>query len=94
MTNTEQIRQISTEIKTIKKEITNIGQPTDLRSQWMNGKEVGHALGMSESTLLRLRKCGALPFSRVHGKIFYKRTDIEQLLERNYFKIDRSCCSC
>lgn len=93
MTNTQQIRQISSEIKQLKTDLQSVGTPKDLRSQWMNPKEVGHALGMSESTLLRLRKCGALPFSRVHGKIFYKRSDVELMLENNYVKVT-PFCSC
>lgn len=94
MSQSKQITVISREIKQIKNDLQSVGAPKDLRSQWMNPKEVGHALGMSESTLLRLRKCGALPYSRVHGKIFYKRFDVEQMLEDNYVKIDRTSCNC
>lgn len=94
MNNTQKINSISKELNQIKSTIQTQKLPIDIRAEWMNPKEVGHALGMSESTLLRLRKCGALPFSRVHGKIFYKRIDVEQMLENNYVKIDRSCCNC
>jgi hypothetical protein len=31
-----------------------------------------------------MRECGTLPFSKVSGKVFYKLTDVEALLERNY----------
>lgn len=91
MTNTQQIRKISTEINNIKKELQSVGQPTDLKSKWMTGIEVGHALGMSAKTLQRLRQCGALPFSKVHGKIYFKRSDVEQMLEDNYQKVTRYC---
>lgn len=91
MTNTQQIKKISTEISNIKKELQSVGQPTDLKSQWMTGLEVSHALGMSAKTLQRLRHCGALPFSKVHGKIYFKRSDVEQMLEDNYQKITRYC---
>ena len=91
MTNTQQIKKISSEISSIKKELQSVGQPTDLKSQWMTGLEVCHALGMSAKTLQRLRQCGALPFSKVHGKIFFKRIDVEQMLENNYHKVTPYC---
>ena len=93
MTNTQHIQKLSGEIRQLKQELQSIHQPADLRSLWLNGVEVSHALNMSAKTLQRLRKCGALPFSKIHGKIFYKRTDVEQLLENNYHKID-IYCSC
>lgn len=96
MTNTQIITEINKQIKTLTKAFQQhqVGQPTDLRSEWMTPVEVGHALNMSAKTLHRLRNCGALPYSRVHGKIFFKRTDVEQLLQDNYHKVERYCgCS-
>jgi len=92
MNNTQKITKLTKELTALKTQLTH-QQPADIRSQWMNPKEVGHALGMSESTLLRLRKCGALPFSRIHGKIFYKHEDVEQMLENNY-RIGFKSCGC
>lgn len=95
MTNTQMVNAINKEVKALTRafEQHKVGQPTDLRSEWMTPVEVGHALNMSAKTLQRLRSCGALPFSRVHGKIFFKRSDVEQMLENNYHKVDR-CCGC
>lgn len=96
MTNTEILKTVKGEIKTLTKafEQHKVNQPTDLKREWMTPIEVGHALGMSSKTLQRLRSCGALPFSRIHGKLYFKRTDIEQLLENNYHKVNRSNCGC
>ena len=93
MTNTEILNTINGEIKSLTRafEQHKVGKPTDIKSEWMGTVEVSHALGVSARTLHRLRNCGSLPYSRIHGKIYYKRTDIEQLLERNYIKINRSC---
>ncbi len=96
MTNTEILKSINGEIKTLTKafEQHKVNQPTDLKREWMTPIEVGHALGMSAKTLQRLRNCGALPFSRIHGKLYFKRTDIEQMLENNYHKVQRNHCGC
>lgn len=66
---------------------------TNIRNEWMNGLEVSHALGMSYKTLLRLRKSGALPYSKVNGKIYFKREDIDQLLANNYRQFYCTCCN-
>jgi len=68
---------------------------TNIRTEWMNGLEVSHALGMSYKTLLRLRRSGALPYSKVNGKIYFKREDVDQLLQAHYRLRMCSCgCSC
>jgi len=37
---------------------------------------------ISESTLQKWRKKGLLPYSRVLGKIYYKESDLLQLLDK------------
>ena len=65
----------------------------NIRSQWMNGLEVSHALGMSYKTLLRLRKSGALPYSKINGKIYFKREDVDKLLDNHYRHFYCVCCN-
>lgn len=96
MTNTQILTNINKEIKTLVKafETNQANQPTDIRSEWMNTVEASHALGISSKSLQRLRNCGSLPFSRVHGKIYFKKSDIEKLLERNYQRLNINHCGC
>jgi hypothetical protein len=96
MTNSEILKTINGEIRTLVKafEVNKINQPTDIRSEWMNTVEASHALGISAKSLQRLRNCGSLPYSRVHGKVYYKKSDLEQLLERNYRKLNVNHCGC
>lgn len=96
MTNSQILTSINREIKTLTKafEQHKINQPTDIRSEWMNTVEASHALGVSSKSLQRLRNCGSLPFSRVHGKVYYKKSDIQELLERNYHKLNVNRCGC
>lgn len=91
MTNTQQLRKMTTEINQIKLGITQTSSSTNLKQLWMTGLEVSHALNMSSKTLQRLRKSGALPYSKVNGKIYFKRADVDQMLEDNY---QLKMCSC
>ena len=96
MTNSEILKNINGEIRSLVKafEVNKINQPTDIRSEWMNTVEASHALRISAKSLQRLRNCGSLPYSRVHGKVYYKKSDLEQLLERNYRKLNVNQCGC
>ncbi|MEO9531029.1 MAG: helix-turn-helix domain-containing protein [Crocinitomicaceae bacterium] len=75
------------------KSTENLDNVFNIRTEWMNGLEVSHALGMSYKTLLRLRKSGALPYSKVNGKIYFKREDVDKLLEKNYRPFYCICCN-
>ena len=87
----KQMQQILEEMKAIKKEVT----PHEIiKEAWIDGVEVQSSLHISERTLYRHRKSGRLPYSRVRGKIYYKKSDIRELLEKNY-RIENpkgSCC--
>ena len=50
---------------------------------WLSNKEAQQYLGLSRPTLQRYRSSGKLPFSKVGGNIYYRRADIEKLLEEN-----------
>jgi len=41
-------------------------------------------LRISKRTLQNLRNRGHIPYTRMGGKIFYKKADIEQVLQNNY----------
>ena len=51
---------------------------------WVDGQYVMGKLLISSRTLLKLRMKGVLPYSRIGGKIYYKRSDIERVLQDNY----------
>lgn len=50
---------------------------------WVSNKECARLTGFSKSTLQRYRESGLLLFSKVGGNIFYRRSDLNALLERN-----------
>jgi hypothetical protein len=55
-----------------------------LLEDWLDNQAVMHLLHISPRTLLTLRNNGTLPFSRIGNKIYYKRSDINKILQNNY----------
>ena len=53
-------------------------------SQWMDSQEVSQALHIGARTLQTLRSNGTLKYTRFGKKIFYKREDIQAVLNNNY----------
>lgn len=52
--------------------------------KWLTQHEVLDILGIKERTLETLRTNGTLPSSKLANKLFYKQSDIENLLEDRY----------
>ncbi|MES2588834.1 MAG: helix-turn-helix domain-containing protein [Bacteroidota bacterium] len=86
----EQMKLILEEIKTIKNEENT---KESINDTWIDGVAVQSALHISERTLYRHRKSGMLAYSRIRGKIYYKKADIKALLEKNY-RIEKPKCTC
>ena len=55
-----------------------------LSERWLNSEEVAELLSVSMRTLQEIRGRAELPFSQVGKKMYYKATDVESYLERNY----------
>ena len=55
-------------------------------SEWLDGKAVCHLLRVSNRTLQSYRDKGIISFSQFGRKIYYKASDIQEHLERNYIK--------
>jgi len=66
----EEIREILTE---------NIKKEND--RQWLRSAEVRKMLGISPGTLQNLRINGTLPYKKIGGSIYYRRRDIEKMME-------------
>ena len=50
---------------------------------WLTNSQAQEYLGVSVATLARMRASGALPYSKVGKSIYYRRADIEHILEKN-----------
>ncbi len=51
---------------------------------WIDNQDVMSRLHISIRTLQKLRSNGILPYTKINGKIYYLRQDVEELLNRNY----------
>ena len=51
---------------------------------YLTGEEVCSQLRLSTRTLQEYRNSGTLPFYKIGGKILYKQSDIQTMLERHY----------
>lgn len=61
--------------------ITGVDIDIPLDKLWLDKADVLQQLHISSRTLQNWRTKRILPFSRIHGKIFYKRQDIIDLLD-------------
>ena len=58
-------------------------------SDWYDNQIVMQTLHISDRTLQYWRKKGILPYTKVQGKIFYHKSDIQNLL-LNHYKTKKS----
>lgn len=75
------------EIEIVKTYLANAKAPEEAYSfdkVWIDGQDVMLSLHISKRTLQSLRDNGLLPYSRIQGKFYYKKSDIENLLVKNY----------
>lgn len=66
--------------------MTEIKPDKDLSDwpDWIDAQDVMHKLHISVRTLQTWRTNGTIPFSRIRGKLYYRKSDILALLEENY----------
>ena len=55
-----------------------------LGEEWIDSQQAMTILKIKKRALQNLRDKGLLPFSTVHGKLYYKISDVEELLKSNY----------
>lgn len=53
---------------------------------WLDKQDILQRLHISSRTLQNWRSSGLLPYSKIKGKIYYKETDLELLLQKH-------CCN-
>jgi hypothetical protein len=53
------------------------------REVWMDAQDLFEMLHISKRTLQHWRNNGIIPFYKIEQKVWYKRSEVEQMLERN-----------
>ncbi len=56
------------------------GRPS---KKWLKSYEVRELLGISPGTLQNLRVNGTLPYTKIHGSMFYDYEDIQKMMMEN-----------
>ena len=84
---------LSQEIKDIKAriELLQLSRAEVLKDTWIDNQDVLQTLHISKRTLQTFRTNGTLPYSKVQGKFYYKVSDVEQLLQDNYYNHNFNC---
>ena len=66
------------------KEVAQTHKPLFGGEHYLTGKEVCERLYVSPRTLQDYRDRRIIPYTQFAGKILYKTSDLERLLEKNY----------
>ena len=66
------------------KEVAQTHKPLFGGEHFLTGKKVCERLYISPRTLQDYRDKGIIPYTQFAGKILYKASDLERLLEENY----------
>jgi len=56
------------------------------KEQWLDNQELMQMLKISKRTAQHYRDTGVISFSQVGNKIYYKLSDIEEMLQKHYIK--------
>lgn len=56
-------------------------------SPWLDNADVCRMLNISKRTLQEYRTTGKIPYILLGGKVLYKESDIENMLEKAYCRI-------
>ena len=72
--------------------LPNLSEQNNTLANWLDSQDVTSLLHISKRTLQTLRVNGTLPFSQINNKIYYKKVDVERILQDNYtmYKLQRN----
>ena len=84
---TPEMKQLISGIREIRKRLREIAQthrPLFGGEIYLTGREVCERLFVSPRTLQDYRDKGIIPYTQIAGKILYRLSDINSLLQENY----------
>ena len=84
---TPEMRQLISGIREVRKRLREIAQthrPLFGGEIYLTGREVCERLFVSPRTLQDYRDKGIIPYTQIAGKILYRLSDINSLLQENY----------
>ena len=84
---TPEMKQLISGIREVRKRLREIAQthrPLFGGEVYLTGREVCEQLFVSPRTLQDYRDKGIIPYTQIAGKILYRLSDINSLLQENY----------
>ncbi len=77
---------IKKDIETLRTDISKMSKTHIqlLTEEWIEKEKVMLILKIKDRKLQTMRDNGSLPFSQIDGKIYYKTSDVEALLNKHY----------
>ena len=84
---TLEMKQLISDIQEVSKRLREIAQthrPLFGGEIYLTGREVCERLFVSPRTLQDYRDKGIIPYTQIAGKILYRLSDINRLLQENY----------
>lgn len=85
--NTDEMQVVQSAINSVSRRIKEVAQthkPLFGGEHFLTGKEVCERLYISPRTLQDYRDKRIIPYTQFAGKILYKASDLEKMLEGNY----------
>ncbi|MEN8251368.1 MAG: helix-turn-helix domain-containing protein [Bacteroidota bacterium] len=72
--------------KTVEKAVQgdNFKKEKGANDEWLTNKRVCEMLSLTPKTMQNYRDEGKIPFAKVGSRIFYRKRDIDTLLESNF----------
>lgn len=77
----DSLKEIRQQLQKIMDRMDSTGQVSD--QEILDQQGVLELLKISPRTLVTYRQSGKIPFTRIGGKIYYKKQEILELLEKN-----------
>jgi hypothetical protein len=85
-----ELQQVKKSLAEIKTKLDKLFKKNPLSATWLDADQTCELLRISKRTLQKHRDLRVLSFSKIRGKMYFKASDIEDLLEDNYYKAHRS----
>ncbi len=85
------LSEMRTEKADATKKQTSQDRPAAIGFGWISSKEVMQLLRISERTLRNWTSKGILGYSKLSGNLYFKRSEIDELLQNRYQKLAARC---
>ena len=86
----KRLKDTMNELQSLCKQVTENYRPMLKGERYMTDDETSQALKISRRTLQEYRSNGRIPFVLLGGKVLYRESDLEALLQKGYHPARRT----